>query len=176
VATPPNSMTAFFDTLRVHATDLTPMVANIQDLYANQLNNGYGSVYSVSQTSLAGATTFAVMTPLLSTGSGQGLSLTGNTFTVSAGFWVASFALRVTTTAAQHNQIMISSNGTAGDSGWVDGDSLQGSGALTNGSMSCSTGITSVSGTTTVSFKADARSTGATIVGSRITWMRLAPA
>jgi hypothetical protein len=88
----PNAMTTFVDGLRVHAADLTPIVANITDLYANRINDGYFSLYSFSG-NLANGGVWTTPTPTLTTGTGLGISLSGNTFTLAQGLWAVSFSL-----------------------------------------------------------------------------------
>lgn len=175
MAVAPNAMTSFASNgFTVQNTDLKPFTDNITDLYGNQLDNGFGSIYIVSNATIPAASAFPAMAPVLAAGSGQGLSLVGNLFTLTAGTWFVSFSLRLTeTTTAQHLQIMISSDATAGDTGWLAGDSLIGQ--PTAGSMSADTVVLSATGTTTVGFKADSRSvTAATVIASRIAFMRLA--
>src|ERR1700753_1441889 len=88
-------MTAFVNGIDVQAADLTPIVGNINDLYANRINDGFCTVYATPAT-IPGASTFAVITPTLSAGSGQGISLSSGLFTLAPGIWDARAFVRIT--------------------------------------------------------------------------------
>lgn len=176
MATPPNTMTAFTDLMRVHATDLTPMVGNINDLYANQLNNGYFSRYSASAT-IPGSAVMTPVTPSLLEGAGTGLVLAGNLFTLGAGVWDVKFGVRLTraVNATDEVSIAMATDATSGDTGVFVGSSQTGATTANMWFVSVAASIRSATGTAQIGFKWSwSNASSVAVAQSRITFMRQA--
>jgi hypothetical protein len=180
VAVPPNVMPALTDFMTVDAADLTPIVGNVNDVYNNQLNNGYGTIYTAPTTIPVG--TWTLVPPTLAQGSALGLSLSGNLFTLSAGVWDVHFNFRSTRTntiPAEMMGIAIATNAAAGDTTILDGMIMTAAQVPVAGDWFLRCHQTFISnGTQTVSFKWlwSSGAGAAPSTPSRISFMRLAPA
>jgi hypothetical protein len=171
MATPPNAMTSFVDGLRVHASDMVPTVANINDIYNSQLNNGFFSRYTISGNIATG--TMLAVTPVLAEGAGLGLTLSGNLFTLATGIWTASFSLRHAAPVTSNSfHVCISTDATNGDTGVIAQDGTSGTQTNAVWAQAVSTGIRSATGTTTLGFKVFWTGAPVAPVFSRITFMR----
>lgn len=169
MATPPNTMTAFTEPMMVHATDLNPFTQNINDLYTNQLGNGYFSRYTMSNN--VASTTWTVAVPNLAEGTGLGLSLFSNLFTLTAGIWEVTWNLQLIAGAATNLILQLSSDTTTTAANPIINGTFVGTSGVTAGSISTHIRSTGTAVVAAKCFIPTATGAGTSVL-SRLTFVR----
>lgn len=168
MATIPTAMTTFSEPMMVHSTDLNPFTSNITDLYNNQLSNGYFSRYT-SATSLT-STGWTVMAPTLAEGSGLGLSLGSNLFTLGAGIWEVNWFVEVA--ASTLIIVSLSTDTTTTSSNQIINGTYTGAGGLTSGAIGTHIRSTGSAVLAAKLFLSGATGSGAPAFLTRLTFMK----
>jgi len=133
MATAPNAMTTFTEPMMVHATDLNPFTANINDLYTNQSVNGFFSRYSMSNSAVS--TAWTVATLVLQEGTGLGISGSSNQLILAAGIWEVSWNVQLIAGAIATGVINLSTDTTTTSSNPIIVSDLAGNNGITGTSV-----------------------------------------